>query len=138
VAQRSGMVTVTDIVAGPSPVELRRTLDRLFRRGSHPSALFCMHSEHTLTTYMHLLQMGRSVPQQVSLISRDSRALLDASLPELSRYSTPTRTVAVRAARLVEQLLASPRTALKPHLVIPRFLAGRTICPPPADPRRTG
>jgi DNA-binding LacI/PurR family transcriptional regulator len=81
--------------------------------------------------YIHLIELGLRIPDDVSLVSRDTHAVLELGIPELARYRSPTLKLAAHTVRLTQALLAGQVVSYKPHLIIPTFVPGSTLVHPP-------
>ena len=121
-----------EIAAGPDAVHLEATLDRLFSRPERPTAIFAMKSTHALTVFGYLLVRGYRIPEDVSVVSRDSHTLFDFGLPRLARYRGLAAQEAAHVVRMMQSLLAGRRISTKPIVLMPAFVAGETLGAPPA------
>jgi len=117
-----------------TPEAIFQKLDALFARGQPPTALLVSRTQHALAALTHLLQTGRKVPGDVSLISRDSDSFLQYVTPALARYAFKRRHFADRLSRLVVQLATEGSLPPKPHRYMPEYEAGETVGPPLARP----
>lgn len=124
--QRDG-VTVTEVAAPRQSGAFRARVATLLRGDARPTAVLSMRLSNTLAFYVHALEAGRRIPRDVSVVSRDTHPLLEAALPELTRYGASTLKLATRAVRLASHLLAGRRLPAKPSLVTPAFVAGGTL-----------
>ena len=97
-----------EVAAGPNAASLEAKLDGMFARQGGPTAIMTMRPQYTLTVLLHLLQSGLKVPDDVSVISRDSHSLLEKGMPVLTCYRSAFGKQAHRAVRLVQALLAEP------------------------------
>jgi hypothetical protein len=126
-----------EINAGPDPRTLRLKLDRMLALTDRPTAIFCLMQSHALTTLLHLLEQGRRLPADVSLIARDLHSLMESAMPDLAHYSRPVIRVTSRALRLTQALLAGRSVPAQPSLINPVFLPGRTLAAPtPVETRK--
>ncbi len=126
-ARRMEGVTVTEVAAPSQSGAFRARVEALFRGEARPTAVLSMRLANTLAFYVHALEAGRRIPRDVSVVSRDTHPLLEAALPELTRYGASTFKLATRAVRLASHLLAGRRLPAKPSLVTPAFVAGGTL-----------
>lgn len=120
-------VTVHELGAPDLPARFRAKLDPLLHRPDRPTAIFSMRPTHTLTLLTHVLASGLRIPSDVSVVSRDTHQLIEAALPELTRYSSPPAVLATRAVRLALKLLAGRVVPPEPSLVMPTFVRGATL-----------
>lgn len=128
VARRGGAeVSVVDVTAGERADVFKARLDAVFGAAQRPTAVLGMRSANTLAFYVHALERGWAIPDEVSVVSRDTHPLLEASLPALTRYGASTTRLATRAVRLAEQWLAGRRVPAKASLVTPAFIPGGTL-----------
>jgi len=127
IVQRERAITVVEVAAGPSRAGLLAKLDNLLARDPRPTAVFCIHVDHLLMVLMHLLRSGWKVPQQVSLLCRETHTAIDLGLPEVTRYRSPAVKQAHQAVRVAQSMLAGHHVPTKPHLIMPAFEPGGTL-----------
>jgi DNA-binding LacI/PurR family transcriptional regulator/DNA-binding transcriptional ArsR family regulator len=127
IEQASPGTELTEIAAPEDPSRFRTRLDPLLRAPRRPTVLFTMRQPLTLVTLMHVLASGLRMPQEISLVSRDSHPLFEAALPELTRYEGATSALANRIVRITANLLAGRQVAKRPSLVTPVFVPGGTL-----------
>jgi DNA-binding transcriptional ArsR family regulator len=132
IEQASPQPELTEIHAPEEPGRFRTRLDPVLGARRRPTVLFTMRQPLTLVTMMHVLGSGLRVPQDISLVSRDSHPLFEAAIPELTRYEGATSALANRIVRITANLLAGRQVAGRPSLVTPVFVPGATL----ADLRR--
>ncbi|MBI5693834.1 MAG: substrate-binding domain-containing protein [Verrucomicrobia bacterium] len=132
IGQASPGTELTEIAAPEDPGRFRARLDPILRAPRRPTVLFTMRQPLTLVTLLHVLASGLQVPQEISLVSRDSHPLFEAAIPELTRYEGATSALANRIVRITANLLAGRHVAPRPSLVTPVFVPGGTL----ADLRR--
>ena len=129
--QMDAGISITDLAAGPSAAGLEPVLDRLLARQPRPTAILTMRPQYTLTVLIRLLQVGLRIPEDVSLISRDTHSLLELAIPDLTCYRTAFAKQARRAVRVAQSLLAGHLVPPRPNLIIPTFVTGSTLAPRP-------
>ena len=129
--QRHGGMAVTEMTAGPGRADLASKLKRLLASQPRPTAILSMRPEYAVMVFIHLLRLGLRVPDDVSLVSRDTHGVLELGVPELTRYRSPAVKLAARAVRLAQSLLAGRPVPPKPHRIIPTFIPGATLTGPP-------
>ncbi len=127
IGQREKPIEVIEVVAGPSRAGLLAKLDSLLAKTHRPTAIFCIHVEHVLMVLVHLLRAGWKVPQDISLLCRETHTSLDLGLPELTRYRSPAVKQARQAVRVAQSMLAGHHVPTKPHLIMPAFVPGGTL-----------
>lgn len=104
-----------------------RTIDRLFRAVTPPTALFIAESGMYLAALSRLAQIGRRVPQDVSLLCRDDEPYLASMLPAPARYSKDPH---LYARRLLAHLLlvAAHKPVPNPRVwIMPEFVGGGSL-----------
>ena len=119
--------TVSDWLAPDRTADCGAKLARLVAASRPPTALFIMRPSLTITVMMRLIGSGIRIPHDVSIVSRDTHPLIDAALPEVTRYTTTAIKLASRAVKLAMHLIAGHRVPPKPRLVMPAFVAGSTL-----------
>lgn len=124
-------VSVLTVNASPHRANLQASLDRVLAGPQAPTAIMTIHMSHALITLLHLLRTGRRVPQDISLICRETNTTIDTGVPELTRYSSSTIRRAHQAVRLARTLLAGNHVSTEPHLVMPAFIPGATVAATP-------
>ena len=129
--QRENPIAVIEVAAGPSRVGLASKLDGLLAKQPRPTAIFCIHVDHALTVLVHLLRAGWKVPQEISLLCRETQTPIDLGLPELTRYRSPAAKQAHQAVRVAQSMLAGHHVPTKPHLIMPAFVPGGTLARAP-------
>lgn len=127
--QRHKPISIVEVAAGPSRAGLLATLDRGLRGATPVTAIFCIHVEHLLMVLVHLLKTGRRVPQDVSLLCRETRTSLDLGLPEITRYRSAAVKHARLAVRMAQSLLSGHHSSTAPCLIMPAFVPGETLAP---------
>ena len=125
--QRDTQISVVEVTVGPSRAGLLATLDRVLRGATPATAVFCIHVEHLLMVLVHLLKTGRRVPQDVSLMCRETRTSLDLGLPEITRYRSPAVKQARLAVRIALNMLSGHHPSTTPCLIMPAFVPGETL-----------
>ena len=130
-AESTQPMSVVEMTAKLNPARLRLEFDRLLARRPRPTVVFTMLPEITQTVLLHLLRSGIRVPDEISLISRDSHALFDVGAPEITRYDSSNVKKAHVIVRVVQSLLAGRPVSAKPILLTPTFVPGGTFSRPP-------
>jgi hypothetical protein len=95
------------------------------------TAVFVMREASALAAYTQVLELGLAVPRDVSVVSRDTHPLIDAALPQLTRYGTSPLKQATLAIRAAQAVLAGTAGRPRPRLVAPQYIAGATLGPAP-------
>lgn len=121
-----GLAPVSPLVVrhNGTPAGLEARLDAIFAAGDPPTGLLVAKPGHTLAVLLHLLRRGKRVPDEVSVVGRDSDPLFGESL---SHYRFEEETFAHRLTRLMAQLVTQGSLVAEPHLIFPRFVVGGTV-----------
>jgi DNA-binding LacI/PurR family transcriptional regulator len=101
-------------------------LDALFRSPQPPTALLVARTPYVFAVVMHFASRGLRVPERVSLIARDAELMFEQADPPLAHYSFKSDAYVRRLCRLMLQML-NERLSAKPILIVPKFVAGRTV-----------
>lgn len=125
-------IAVTEVVAGPTRASFVAALTRLLARPERPTAIFCIHVAEMLLVLAHVLRSGLRVPEDLSLLCRETIPAVDAGLPELTRYGRQVVRQANLAVRIARSMLAGQHVPARAHMIMPTFLPGGTLAPPPS------
>jgi len=101
-------------------------LDGILRRNKPPSAFLVARAKHANAVMMHLLRRGVRIPDDIALISGDDDPFLEATLPEVTRYTIDTEKFARRLSKAARQLVESGILPAASIRQMPEFLAGET------------
>lgn len=106
---------------GADKADVALGVRRLLQSERPPTALLINNSYHYLTAFSVLVEMGRRIPQDVSLVCRDEDRFLSFLEPEPARYVEDPRQFARTLARLTtiprrERSAPVPQTLLLPQL----------------------
>ena len=123
-------LSVSVITAGADTSALRSSLDRVLLAPKRPTAIMSIHVAPMLTVLTHLLRRGCRVPEDVSLLCRVTDIVVDAGLPELTRYRNPAIKLAHQVVRIVNGLLAGNQLSAEPCRIMPAFVPGATVAAP--------
>ena len=139
VAKSAIHVSITRLFINSDSSNLRSKLDHLMKLRHRPTVMFFLRPDYAVNAMVHLLRSGVRIPEDMSLLARDSHPLIESALPEISRYHGSNIMHSDRAVRFAEALLAGHEIPPKPKLFIPTFIAGSTlsVCrdtPPRARP----
>jgi len=102
-------------------------LRRLMEQRPAPTALLVANPNHYLSIVSRLGQMGRRVPSDVSLVSRDEDPFLSYLLPNPTRYVTNAHTLAKSLLRPVIELLEGGVITHRAIRIMPSFLRGDSL-----------
>jgi DNA-binding LacI/PurR family transcriptional regulator len=82
---------------------------------------------HAMTVAMHLMNRGKRIPKDVSVLSRDHDHLLDATSPTIAHYAIQPGQFAGRIALAVRQLADTNTMPSDPIRLMPAFVQGASI-----------
>jgi len=125
--QQEKQNSVVVIAAGSRRAGLPATLDHMLRSTNSATAIFCVHVEHLLMVLVFLLRTGRRVPNEVSLVCRETSVSVDLGLPEITRYQSPVAKQARLAVRIAQSMLSGHQVTMTPNLILPAFVPGETL-----------
>ncbi len=108
-----------------------RSLDRLFRLATAPTALLVAQSTSYLTTISFLAERGIRVPNDISLICREDETFLAYLKPSPTRYAGNPKTYAKRLLLQLQLVLAGETGAHSIHRIEPKFIPGNSLGPAP-------
>jgi len=117
--------TPTIIRSRVEPDELSRKLKRVLLAKNAPSALLVCRAQLALTVLTFMHAAGLSVPEHLSLISRDSAPFLSYTLPSIANYDH----CQVTRARLLARMILEPPVTPVVRRLLPKFAAGHSIGP---------
>jgi DNA-binding LacI/PurR family transcriptional regulator len=100
---------------------------RLMEADSPATALLVANAYHYLTVVSRLAQIGRRIPQEVSVISRDDDLFLSYLTPTPARYAASAHVLARALLRPVLELLEQGTPARRNQLLMPEFFKGESI-----------
>lgn len=109
-----------------------RKLDLHLKTSRPATAFLVCRPPHALTVTSHLLTCGHSIPNEISVISRDSESYIDFFSPEITRYHFRRRRFAERVSRLVVRLATDGSLPPRSTLILPDLLSGKTLGRAPA------
>ncbi len=127
IRQQDKPISVLELTVGASRAGLLTKLDSSLVKAPRVSAVFCIHVEHVLMVYVHLLRSGWKVPQEISLMCRETHTAVDLGLSEVTRYRSPAVKQAHQAVRVAQSMLAGHLVPTTPHLIMPAFVPGGTL-----------
>ena len=102
-------------------------LDETMRSTKPPSAYLVARPMHVLTVMMHLMQHGKRIPQDVTVISRDDAYYLESANPVVARYATNPAGLARRVAMCARQLAETGALPANAVRLVPKFVPGETL-----------
>ncbi len=110
---------------------ISQAVRRLFEQRTPPTALVVANAYHYLTVVTRLAQLGREVPAEVSVVSRDEDPFLSFIVPTPARYVTSASAFARSLLQPVLELLEEGAVSQRELRLMPEFIRGATIGPPP-------
>ena len=130
--RRSSHVDAEVVVSNyePAVAGICNALRRLMEQNPPPTALLVANSNHFLTVFSRLAQMGWRVPRDVSVVSRDDEPFLSYLVPVPTRYETNPHTLAKTLLRPVIELLEGGVVTHRAIRIMPKFLRGESLIAP--------
>jgi DNA-binding LacI/PurR family transcriptional regulator len=110
---------------------ISQALRRLMEQKPPPTALLVANAYYYLTVIGRLAQTGWRIPQDVSVISRDEDPFLSFVVPTPARYVASHHTMARTLLRPVLELLEGGVVTHSAIRIMPDFIRGETLAPPP-------
>lgn len=107
--------------------DIARLCDRVLRRVTPKTALFCYHSEFTISLMSRAAQLGLKVGRDLFLLSRDDHAYFSFYFPEISRYSIPQDQLNRQIHRVVARLRGGLPFPSGSHFITPELVEGETL-----------
>lgn len=108
---------------------------RLLRGPTAPTAILLNNSSNYLTVFSTLSQMGLKVPDDVSLVCRDSETFLSSLYPAPACYFQDPHQFATKVTRIAEKLLQHGAVETGSVKLMPEFIRGASTKKPstPSD-----
>ena len=110
---------------------LCRQIDGALNSAPRPTAFVISHSHHYATVASHLATRGLRVPDDVSLISRSEDLFLRFLRPTPAFYRANMDQIARLLFDLVRHAIDGTAKPGAQHLLIPEFVPGGSVAPPP-------
>lgn len=107
-----------------------RLLGRLMERRDAPTAILVNQSYHYLTAFSMLLQLGKAIPRDVSMICRDHDTFLSFLEPTPTYYGDDAQMFAKKLTRVVTAIVDSREVDNLRVNLLPELVAGKTLGPP--------
>lgn len=107
-------------------------LKRLIAQKPKPTALLVANAYHCLAVISGLAELGRRVPADVSVISRDEGSFLTYLVPTPARYIANPRAFARSLLQPVLELLEGGAVAQRALRLMPQFVRGASVAAIPA------
>ena len=102
-----------------------------------PTALFVTKTLAVPAAYTLLAAAGLSVPRDISVVCREDDPFLEYLSPSVARYGTDPALIARKLTVMLVRLASTGQLKPTHDLLMPRFLPGASIAPPPSDQART-
>lgn len=112
---------------GDTPERIAQATASLLAQSPCPTALLVSQSAHLLTVLGALAEAGMRVPDEVSLISRDSESFLPFVRPTVARYEIAPANLARNLSRQVLAMLGPRGRAERAVRLMPKFVPGGTL-----------
>lgn len=109
--------------------DFKRICDRVLKRITPHTAIFCFYSEFTFALVSRAAQQGLKVPRDFFLLSRDDHAYFSYYFPEISRYAFRKKLLQRQIVRIIARIQAGLPLARKSHLITPELVEGETLPP---------
>lgn len=114
---------------------LRRQVDRLLDLAQPPTAFIVCRTHHYATVATRIVERGRRVPRDVSLVCRGEDTFLHFLCPTPAFYRVNLELLARRLFRSVLRVTDGGPQAADQHRVVPQFVPGASVGAAPAgDP----
>lgn len=108
----------------------KKAIHGMLRMKRRPTGLIICGASSVLATIPVILAAGVRIPEDLSIICRESEIYLQDLGIDVTRYRINKQSHARRVAQLAVQLKDSPGSMAFVRHVEPNFHAGETICPP--------
>lgn len=102
-------------------------VNRVLRESNAPTAFLVARPIHSLTVLVHLLHIGKKIPQDIAVISRDDDNYLANINPAITRYTLKAGQFTKRLSLAARQLAETGLLPAEPIRLMPEFLPGETI-----------
>lgn len=106
-------------------------LRSLLESPNRPTAIIINGMDAAITLYSMLLEIGLTIPNDISVILSGSDPLFSHFHPQLSYYSTSHKLLASATAKLIRKHLRNPGTPPKKELLLMEYIAGQSVGPAP-------
>jgi LacI family transcriptional regulator len=137
-SQRAGDSVAAQLVFydEDTPAAITRALQRMMRTANPPTGLLMAHASGYATAATWLGERGLRIPQDVSLICREDDSFLKYLIPRPAAYQHSPRSFALKLDSVVQQLISHPARTLSSGYIIPRYMRGSSVGPPPREAAR--
>lgn len=110
---------------------IAQILTRILRAAAPPTALLVVNPHHYLAVSALLAARGMKVPRDLSLLCRDDDVCLRFLPVRPARYASSVQAQAKYLFATLADGLRTGATPARPRLLMPEFIAGDSIAPPP-------
>lgn len=110
-----------------TPAGIAAAVRRLMLRAPTPTAMLVVNAFHTLTVMSTLTRLGRRVPEDVSVISRDGEPFLSYMTPAPAHYTVDPKAFAKTLLGQVLEVLKDNAVTRRVSLIMPEFYRGQSI-----------
>lgn len=102
-------------------------IEKILRSSNPPTACLSCRAEVTLSVLAAASRIGKCVPRDLSLISRDPHPILEVIEPEITRYVWDGAMIVRKATRLLHGLMRGITPRNHATLIFPEFIEGTTL-----------
>jgi DNA-binding LacI/PurR family transcriptional regulator len=110
-----------------SPEGIRRMIQSLMRRSPRPTGFLVARANVALAVASELIRLGIGVPEEASIISRDSDRFLEYFSPSLARYGLDPNFHARTLSRLLLRVAEGATVSQRKVRMLPEFLGGESF-----------
>jgi LacI family transcriptional regulator len=135
----SGSVQATVVYHNEDLESVGSAVRQMFARPTPPTGIIVANSSWYVSTLTALAKIGLSVPEDVSLVSRDDDGFLDYLIPPPARYLNNPRTFAKKILAQALRVAGTTSTLSINTRIVPQFFPGGSVAAPgnprPRQPR---
>lgn len=102
-------------------------LNWIFKSAHAPTGLLVAKPTDMFIVIMYLLKHSLSVPENISLISRDYDHLFEITSPTIAHYNKQTVAFTHRLSRMILQMINDGSLPLERNLIFPEYISGGTV-----------
>ncbi len=108
---------------------IAQTVRRIVTQQPAPTALVVANAYHCLSVVSGLAKLGRRVPAEISVVSRDEDPFLSFLVPEPARYVANPRALARSLLQPLLELLEDATVSQRSGRLMPQFVKGASLAP---------
>lgn len=116
--------------------DFQRLSDRVLRRLTPRTVVFCFHAEFVFALLSRAAQRGLKASRDFFLLSRDDHAYFSYYFPNVSRYAFRQELLQRQILRIVTRIQAGLPLPHGPHFITPELIEGETLPPLKANVSR--